>query len=517
MSNSSTAEHYLKQEFYQLLDEDSTIFEFLRDGTLDGLWYWDLVNQEHEWMDDKFWRTLGYDPATKKHLCIEWQDIIFEQDLPGVFENFNRHVQDPNFPYDQIVRYRHKTGSTVWVRCRGIVIRDEQNVPVRMLGIHHDVTKQKEAELSVIKASKIKERFMANMSHEIRTPIHGILGLTEALLQTDLSPKQTELVNTILSSGEYLQHTLDDVLDFTKLNENQYQINPKPFNLQQTLEHVHRLMEPSAHKKSLNIELTITTQLPTQILGDRFRLIQILTNLISNGIKNTELGGINIVLSKHQKHLKVEIRDSGCGIEDTEEIFKPFAQEVKDSSDITGTGLGLAIVDQLCDLMDYRIEVESTINVGSTFALIMPYNAIDLKPSNEPNSTNAKHSNNQFKRLEILIVEDNDINATVLSYMFESYQQNIHRVVDGLEAIEYLKRHSIDLILMDINMPVMGGIEATQIIRTQKLNPQPIIIAVTADTSDKTKNMCQQAGMDDFLAKPFNSQQFQLLIEPYLT
>lgn len=138
--------HYLKEELYSLIGTDPSIFEFLQSGSLDGLWYWDLENPENEWMNARFWEILGYDPKEKKHLASEWQDLIDPDDLKVALENFNKHCEDPTHPYDQIVRYRHKNGKTIWVRCRGIAIRDKQGKPIRMLGAHNDLTELKELE-----------------------------------------------------------------------------------------------------------------------------------------------------------------------------------------------------------------------------------------------------------------------------------------------------------------------------------------------------------------------------------
>ncbi|MCP4295224.1 MAG: PAS domain-containing protein, partial [Proteobacteria bacterium] len=138
--------HYLQKELFKEIATNINIFNFLQSGSLDGVWYWDLENPEHEWMDHKFWTELGYDPAEKKHLASEWQDLIFQDDLAVALENFTKHCEDPSHPYDQIVRYRHNDGSTVWVRCRGIAIRDENGTPLRMLGAHNNITQLKNSE-----------------------------------------------------------------------------------------------------------------------------------------------------------------------------------------------------------------------------------------------------------------------------------------------------------------------------------------------------------------------------------
>lgn len=166
-------QHYLKQELYNLMQSDSFLFEFLQEGSLDGLWYWDLENQENEWMSPRFWQTLGYDPNEKKHLAKEWQDLIHPDDLEIAIQNFIRHSEDPSHPYDQVVRYRHKNGSTVWIRCRGIVIRDSHGKPVRMLGAHTDITKQKQAEEKL----RQKTRDLERLNKKLRSELKILIGI----------------------------------------------------------------------------------------------------------------------------------------------------------------------------------------------------------------------------------------------------------------------------------------------------------------------------------------------------
>lgn len=163
-------EHYLKQELYSLLKLNDSLFEFLQTGSLDGVWYWDLETQKDEWMSPRFWEVLGYDPAERKHLASEWQDLIFQDDLMLAIDNFNKHCADASHPYDQVVRYRHRNGATVWVRCRGVAIRDETGRPIRMLGVHTDLTEQKKAEEGL---RKINEELLLALD-EIKT-LRGII------------------------------------------------------------------------------------------------------------------------------------------------------------------------------------------------------------------------------------------------------------------------------------------------------------------------------------------------------
>ena len=184
---------YLKKELYELIRTDESIFDFIQEGSLDGLWYWDLENPENEWMNEKFWTVLGYDPAEMPHKSSAWQSIINQDDLKVAFDNFTKHCENPNHPYDQIVRYKHKNGSTVWIRCRGLAIRDKKGKPIRMLGAHHDITGNKNIELELLKAKEKSEenekRFRNSIENSpIPTVISGIDGklpfLNKIFIQT---------------------------------------------------------------------------------------------------------------------------------------------------------------------------------------------------------------------------------------------------------------------------------------------------------------------------------------------
>ena len=172
--------HYLKQELYQQICKDPDLFEFLQSGSLDGLWYWDVEDGNQEWMNDTFWTILGYDPNEKQHLVSEWQDIIFPEDLALALENFQKHSEDPNHPYDQVVRYRHKDGSTVWVRCRGIGIRDKSGKVIRMLGAHNDLTPLKKIEQELLEKNNQLEKLAR---HDHQTGLYNRLAFTEIFEQ----------------------------------------------------------------------------------------------------------------------------------------------------------------------------------------------------------------------------------------------------------------------------------------------------------------------------------------------
>ncbi|OBY28584.1 PAS domain-containing protein [Leisingera sp. JC1] len=225
--------HYLKRELYDLVKSDDAIFDFLQIGSLDGIWYWDLENPEHEWMSPELWRLFGVDPQTKGHFASEWQDLIHPDDLALALENFHKHLEDPEHPYDQIVRYRHADGHMVTVRCRGLAIRDENGRPVRMLGAHNDLTelKAREAELAAAiaglaaevtranSAVEARTAFLATMSHEIRTPLNVILGLFH-LIKSDetASDKTRERADVGHRAAEMLMTQLVNVLETARID-----------------------------------------------------------------------------------------------------------------------------------------------------------------------------------------------------------------------------------------------------------------------------------------------------------
>lgn len=163
-----TPENYLRKELYERIRRDESLFEFLQQGSLDGIWYWDIEYPDQEWMSPGFWATLGYDPDTKPHLASAWRDLINPDDLRVALENFQKHCENPEHPYDQVVRYRHQDGSTVWIRCRGIAIRDEAGTPVRMLGAHVDITEQKRAETKLLHKTRELERINRELEAALR-------------------------------------------------------------------------------------------------------------------------------------------------------------------------------------------------------------------------------------------------------------------------------------------------------------------------------------------------------------
>ena len=386
-----TAEHYLKTELYDLVRGDPAIFEFLQAGSLDGIWYWDVERQDQEWMSPRFKELFGYRDDEIPNTSAWWMENIFPEDLAVALENFGRHLEDPNHPYDQIVRYRHRDGGTVWVRCRGLAIRNASGKAVRLLGCHTDVTALKRAEEDLRRqaaelreardaaerASRAKSTFLANVSHEIRTPLNGVIGMAELLADTDLAPRQQEQAVAIRESAEVLLEIINDILDFSKIEAGRLVPEPHPFRLRERLGVLIRSFAPRVRGKDVALTADVAPDTPDALVGDARLLRQVLANLLSNAIKFTERGAVTLRARPRERAagavtLAFEVSDTGIGIpaEKQRVIFEEFVQaDPSTTRRYGGTGLGLAIATRLVDALGGEIDLTSTPGAGSTFRI----------------------------------------------------------------------------------------------------------------------------------------------------
>ena len=360
-------------------------------------------------------------------------------------------------------------------------------------------------------ANRAKSQFLANMSHEIRTPLNAIIGLTHLLRDTELTKKQTDYLQKISRSSYTLLGVINDILDFSKMEAGKMELDPRPFQLHAVFDEIALLLADRAEEKSLELIFDIDSQLPNELIGDRLRLTQVLTNLSQNAIKFTQKGEITVgakLLNQDISSCTIlfTVRDTGIGISDDQQamLFSPFIQV---DGSITrqhgGTGLGLSICRQLVDLMDGTIELESEQGKGSLFSF-----SITLKRDMGPSFVNSAMSN-QVKGVRILVADDNATFREIVSSMLRSFQMQVTEVSSAKSAITMLEQakdgehEPFQLLLIDWRMPNMDGIEASRIIK-QKIAPTLPIILITAYGKEEISQQAKEDGVDAILLKPIN-------------
>lgn len=359
-------------------------------------------------------------------------------------------------------------------------------------------------------ANNAKSEFLATMSHEIRTPMSGIIGMTTLLSRTTLSEQQKDYVDSLDESSNALHSLINDILDLSKIEAGKFILDNQPFELPKVIKGVHGMFTPIATKKGLQLSFYYDDNLPITFIGDANRLRQILLNLVSNAIKYTKQGSVNlnvVLITKDESicRVRIEVIDTGIGIKQKHinHIFDPFYQ-CKNNLQQEGTGLGTTIIQNLVGLMKGRVEVQSTLDEGSTFFIEIPWSYVVESEQEDNDSMSDTQQIKMLQRpLSILVAEDSLINAKVITAFLKDAHHTVTHVENGALALEKLKIHNYDLIVMDMRMPEMDGLAATKKWRQlEGANSHIPIIALTANASQEDQQACHKAGMDSFLTKP---------------
>ena len=377
-----------------------------------------------------------------------------------------------------------------------------------------------ESREKALRASRAKEDFLATMSHEIRTPLNAIIGMNDLLRNSELSEEQMDMLEVSKVSADHLLQLINDILDFTKIESGRLELDEVEFTLEDLVRSVEKAYRAEAEAKGLYFEAKIRDHMPFSVLGDEVRIHQVLSNLVSNAIKFTSKGGIKIVLDKLSEDdkviaLKFSVTDTGIGIAQKKipEIFDRFIQEDSSTSrKYGGTGLGLSIVRRLSDLMEGDIKVMSEKDKGSTFVFRIALRKIATKgPS--PGMTWSNIQSYHGKR--VLVVEDNILNQKVATGFLMRHDLEVDIANNGLEALKCFETANYDMILMDLQMPEMDGLEASSKIRGLKGGEVPIV-ALTANANPQMKEDVKEVGIHEYLTKPFRAIDLQKILHKYL-
>jgi len=412
-----------------------------------------------------------------------------------------------------------KSGKRIPVWMSITCINDKDGNVLGYLGVAEDYTLKKKAESDLINAKKLaeqavkmKDNFLANMSHEIRTPMNAIVGFTDLLTMTPLNTEQKEFVGNVKMAGDNLLLLINDILDFSKIESGKLVIDNQPFNLKTTLKHVYDLLHVKAKEKNLDFNLFLDADMPDIIHGDKGRINQIIMNLAGNAIKFTKQGEVNILVKKLKETdtfitLKFSIKDTGIGISNDklETIFERFSQgEQSTTRNFGGSGLGLNISKQLIELQHGELKVRSLVNVGSDFYFSLDFKKVtqeEIKPA-----LDIVQQDSQNSRLSILLFEDNVINQRLAYNVIKNFGFDLDIAENGQEGLDMLKSKEYDLILMDLQMPIMDGYQATISIR-EDLKLDIPIIAMTAHSLVGERQKCYDIGMNAYVPKPFKQDE----------
>ncbi|RCH56371.1 hypothetical protein DJ568_00485 [Mucilaginibacter hurinus] len=449
---------------------------------------------------------LGYEQ--QEIIGLHWIDNFIPENFKELLRNSvsNRSVRT-HFTNPVICR----NGEQRVIRWQNTLSFDEFGNIREITAIGEDVTDQQKATQELIsakehaeKSSRFKSEFLSTMSHEIRTPMNAVIGTTNLLLSENPKPEQLEYLNTLKFSGENLLAIINDILDYNKIEAGKLELNKSPVDINQLAQKIKRSFELRARQKNIELKLSTDNNLPQFVLGDQVRISQILNNLIGNAVKFTDRGSVGINIDKtgegfKQASIKFTITDTGIGIspEKLNVIFDPFVQEAQ-LHNYGGTGLGLAITKRLVELHESRIGVFSEPGIGTRFTF-----TINFEIAEQPDKATMipAETLKDLSGLRILVVDDNKMNLFIATKYLRKWNAKVDEALNGQVALDMVESNNYHLIIMDLQMPVMDGFEATSVIR--QTNTTIPIIALTADAMPDTHAKAFAAGMNDYLTKPF--------------
>ncbi len=473
-------------------------------------------------------------------------DLGFLEDQIEFFHTCDREVMTSKTSLTNVVEPQQRDGQTAWLSTSKAPVLDRAGEVTGLIGVYTDITHLKDAEhqlqekmaaLSTSHGALVEDRDsarramrarcqrMANVSHELRTPMNGIIGLCAELAEDhDLPPAARHLVEIVRHSAQSLRVVVDDLLDLSKIDERKLELYPRPSCIATETRETLSLMRPLATEKGL--ELALKTSVPEGVLFnlDANRYAQILRNLLGNAIKFTDSGCITVrILAGSSRagaeEITLEVEDTGPGIasDQLDLVFEEFTQVAGcDRRNHGGAGLGLAITKRLVELMEGRLSVESCVGVGSIFKVLLPLSRVG--DSHGPaKQTAATCAPPEFDGMRVLVAEDNIVNQRVIVKLLERMDVAVTVVEDGAAAVESVRRNKFDLVLMDIQMPKLDGVEATRRIRQIPRMASTPIVALTASALESDKERFRSVGIEEVIAKPIDSRELALCLGRFYT
>ena len=523
-----------------LLRESELRWRFALEGAGDGVWDWDVL-QSKVFFSLRWKEMIGYSDAEIGDGLDEWSKRVHPEDMARVMADVTVHLDGKTPVYTNEHRVLCKDGSWKWILDRGLVVeRDASGKALRMVGTHTDITKRKqiefeleqhrhhleelvnsrttdlvEAKVAAEAANIAKSAFLANMSHELRTPMNGVLGMIDLAKRRMVDARGLDQLDKAKLSAERLLGVINGILDLSKIEAQRMVLADMPLQLNQSVENVVVNLGHQATEKGLQLVTDLHAELLRQPLkGDPPRLSQILFNLVGNAIKFTARGAVTVRTcpvgqTPNVLQVRFDVIDTGIGIDDEAQsrLFRSFEQADNSMTrKYGGTGLGLAISKRLVELMGGTIGVESALGQGSTFWFVIPFkkhehSAASPAPTFSP-SPAEQRLQAKYTGTRILLAEDEPITQEVSRGLLEDAGLVVDLAEDGQKALALAQRNRYALILMDMQMPVMNGVEATQAIRTDSLNITTPILAMTANAFNEDRLACLDAGMNDHISKP---------------
>jgi len=503
-----TSERRERSQVEAELKKSQARFEETQELAHIGNWELNFNSKEIIWSKEMY-RIFELNESSSEHLSQQYRKNIHTNDLFLIQKAIRNLIRTRGTDTVEL-RIVRPNGAIKYILAIGEAIKDQKGAILGMRGTVQDITKQKQAAMA-------KSEFLSCMSHEIRTPINGVVGIANLLMEEDLTKKQKEYVQTLNFSAQHLATVVSDILDFSKIESGHMVFEKVSFNLEKNCRYVFNLFANKAAEKNIIFNFSPAPIKAYSLYGDYVRLNQVISNLLSNAIKFTNKGRIDFSYaieddSGDKVKISFSVKDSGIGIpeENQKHIFESFTQADETiTRQYGGTGLGLTICKKLVELQGGTISLKSTQAKGSEFIVELPFDKHVYKKDTIPVITTAeKNQNKDLNGMKILVAEDNNINAMVLTRFLTKWNIQSKVAQDGSQALEMLKKESFDIVLMDIQMPNLDGIEATKIIRQSKDEnvKNILVVAFTADASVDNHRELLKIGFDHCMTKPFNPE-----------